>query len=149
MAEAKRKIPPNRMNLTQYMRQDWSANAEEGTTVEDILKPEYWFHKASELRPYDRIEVRDEKGHWIAELLVLNVDRSWAKVHLLTLHDLGPKAEEPVEETPKFHLVWKGPQRKWTVQRLEDGQFIQEGFDDKHKAREWMIQHERAMAMMG
>lgn len=147
MTDPKRtmKIPPERMHLAQYARRDWCVNAEEGTTVEDVLKPEFWTHKASELTPYDRIEVRPDNGQWIAELLVLQVSRNWARTHLLVLHDLGPKEDEDSSAAmggARHDIKWKGPQRKWAVVRLADLQVVMDGFDDKLKARAWMENHE-------
>ena len=55
-------LNPQRRGLAEQMRQDWVVNAEEGTSVQDVLDPSYWAHIAAELQQYDHIEVRLETG---------------------------------------------------------------------------------------
>jgi len=138
-------LNPSRMGLSEYLRQDWVVNAEEGTTVQDILDPGYWAHTSAQMKPYDRIEVRLETGEWIADLIALQVDRNWARVHMLHLHDLVAVASE-VPAPQKFRVEWKGPQRKHVVIRLSDSLAIQEGFSAKTEAIAWLQTYEQATA---
>lgn len=143
MSEAKRSVQldPQRMVLAETARNDWVVTAAPGTTVDDVLKPAFWAHKAREMTPYDRIEVREETGEWMLELMVLSQGLNWATVHVLQHHVLQHVAEEP--EGVKLHkLQWRGPRAKWGVIRLSDNQVLQDGMD-KDQAAAWMAQHER------
>jgi hypothetical protein len=138
-------LTEQRMGLAEAMRHDWVVNAQEGTTVKDILDPTYWAYVAPKMSIYDRVEVRLETGEWVAELLVLGLDRNWARVHMLQLYDLIPVAE--AAPAPQSNEVfWRGPQHKWAVRRLADQEVIQQNFESKLAAAEWMRQHEQVVA---
>lgn len=147
MEVAKRAVMlnPERIQLAEFARNDWVVNAQEGTAQDDVLKSEYWTHIASQMKPFDRVEVRLETGEWIMELVVLACERGWAKVKLLQKYEL----EEPVasmERQSEFIVKWRGPQHKHSVVRKADSAVIQAGFDSAETARMWMIDHEAKIA---
>lgn len=133
---------PTRTQLTEYQRQDWCHNAEEGTTLADIQSDSYWALMAAQFKPYDRIEVRVDTGEWLAELLVLQCERTWAKVHLLKSYALVAVEDVPISQRHK--VEWKGPQRKWTVIRGGDLAVVREGFQSRAEANDWMASYEKA-----
>lgn len=147
MSEEKRSLilNPQRIGLAEARRQDWVVNAEEGTTVQDVLDPGYWAHCASSMQVYDRIDVRLETGEWLLELFVLDVGRNYARVFLAKKHDFADSNIEVPVGAIKHKVEWKGPQRKHVVIRLSDGAAIQEGFSEKAVAMEWMANHERVI----
>lgn len=137
-------IHPTRMKLAEYERQDWIVNAEMIHTADDILLPGYWAHMANQMNPYDHIEVRSEDGSWIAELIVIETGRNWAKVLLTRKYDLVPMDAMP--EGVSLHKVeWKGPQHRFCVIRLADGERVQSEFKTKEDASAWMRDHERVV----
>lgn len=139
-----RQLDPQRIGLAENRRQDWVVNAEEGTRPDDLLVPGYWSHFASNFVQFDHIEVREETGKWISELVVLDSARNWAKVQQLYFHELGKRE---AGGAPKAHRVeWKGPQRKHAVIRTADGEVIQDGFSVKAEAEQWADNHERVTA---
>lgn len=148
MDEAKKRsvtLHPGRKQLAESARNLWVANAEAGTTIQDVLQTAYWAHVASELRTYDHIEVRLETGEWVAELLVVSQGLNWAKVHMLHFHDLNGASEAPPDS--QLHEVkWRGPQHKFCVVRLSDSAVLQAGME-KEQAYAWMKAHERTVAM--
>ncbi len=137
------RIDEARTALAEYARQDWVVNAEEGTKIEDILKPEYWSLVCVRMKPYDRIEVRLETGEWIAELLVLQADRLYAQVYPLKIHDLVGAENALKPMAPEYQSVWKGPQKKWCIIRLADNQLVEEGVDDKLVSQQHRVNFER------
>lgn len=147
MSEAKKRsltLDPSRKHLAESARRDWVANAEEGTTIQDVMEPSYWAHIASELRPYDHIEVRLDTGEWVAEVLVVSQGLNWAKVHLLHKHDLTMSTEAP-PDSQKHIVKWRGPQKKFSVVRIADGSILQECME-KEMAEDWLRKHERTVA---
>lgn len=137
-------INPTRMRLAEYDRQDWVCNAELGTTVEDILKVEFWTHMAALMKPYDHIEVRIDDGSWVAFLIVTACDRNWAKVQLLSKHQLVADVTQPVSSI-KHRVDHKGPQLKWCVIRVADGERVQSEMASKEAASEWLRNYERVI----
>ena len=138
-------LMPARFGLVEQLRNDWIANAETGTTLEDIVQPEYWAHNSARMRPYDHIEVRAEDGSWMAELLVTGCDRNWARVKLLQEYKLT-SADVSLSQAVKHEIQWKGPHLKFAVIRLSDKESVKTGFDDKNSAARWLIEHEKTAA---
>lgn len=142
-AKSARILNPHNMGLAEARRRDWVVDAEEGTTEEEVLDPQYWAHMASQLQPMDRIDVRAETGDWLLELIVINRGRNWAQVHLAAKHDLAPRAEI-MPAAVKHEIKWKGTGKKFCVIRLADSAVVQEGFEDRLVAAQWLANHERA-----
>jgi hypothetical protein len=136
-------LNPQRIGLADAMRQDWVVNAEEGTTVQDVLEPGYWAHCSATMQVYDRIDVRLETGEWLLELIVLDVGRNYARVFLAKKHDFVETDLAVPVSAIKHKIEFKGPQRKWAVIRIADSAVIQEGFSEKAAAQMWMQNHER------
>ena len=138
-------IHPTRMKLAENERQDWIVNAELSHTVEDLTNPGYWAHMASLLTPYDHIEVRAEDGSWIANLIVIQTDRSWAKVMLVSKFNLLETEVAP-SSMAKHKVEWKGPQHRFAVIRLADQVVVRSGFQNKDEANSWMREHEKVIS---
>lgn len=141
-------LNPQRMGLAEQMRQEWVVNAEEGTTVQDVLNTGYWSHMAAQLQVYDHIEVRLETGEWVLELIVLDVGRNYARVYVAHKHDFGEVDVNSGTEALTHKVEWKGPQRKHVVIRLSDSAAIQEGFSQKSEAVLWMENHIKVAAKL-
>lgn len=120
-----RKINHTRMKEGSYERTLWVATVEQGVTRKDILMPEFWSHVASQLRPYDRLEVRVDDGTYFSELLVLSCDRTWAKLKELSYHSLTTQdVSQTQAEMAKFEVKWNGPSNKFVVIRKSDKAII-------------------------
>ena len=131
-------LNPQRIGLAEQMRQDWVVNAEEGTTVKDVLDPAYWSHIAAQLQQYDNIDVRLETGEWILKLVVLSSGRNYAHVYLDKKLDFAEVIVGQPSSAISHKVEFKGPQRKHVVIRLSDSASIQEGFATKAEAITWM-----------
>jgi len=137
-------LNPSRFGLAEFERQDWVATAEMGIKPEDLLDPGYWAHVSARMKPFDRIEIRAEDGSWIAELLVLGCDRNWAKIHIMSAHNLTNTDVSQTQSASIQHKVeWKGPHKKFVVIRLADSNILKEGIADKAEAYLWMREHEK------
>lgn len=144
-AEAEKRavvLDPQNCALREQWRNDWVVEAAEGTSIEDVLRQEYWSLKARELHKFDRIEVVEVTGAWLVELLVLACDRTWAKVHMLQKHVLEEPTDVP-QALDRYSIDWKGNSRKFAVIRKADKAVIQEGFTSRPEALAWLANHER------
>lgn len=141
-----RMLPPQRIQLAETWRQDWVVNAEAGTKIEEVLDPAYFALMCTQFQPYDRVEVRLETGEWVAELMVIRVERTWCRVRMLQVYKLVDEvAEMPPQAAPRHKVEHKGTQKKWTVIRIIDGAAVQEGFASKELALEWLAGYERTI----
>jgi hypothetical protein len=134
-------VMPNDMGLREHRRQDLAVDAKAGTKIEDVLQPQYWAHVAGQLGPYTRIEVLEETGAWMLELLVINCGRNWAKVQVLHKFELEERSET-VPTAQSHRVEWKGPVRKFTVIRISDDLPVQDGFTTRPEAQVWLTNHE-------
>lgn len=138
-------VPADRVKDAEFQQHRWVANAEMGTTIEDVLKPDYFAHVAEMMKPYDHVEVRMDDGSWVAEVIVTACDRNWARVHLLWHHQLVLDTEIPVASV-KYVVDWKGPQHQWCVLRKSDGAKMKTAYGSKEAALGWLREHERTLS---
>jgi hypothetical protein len=133
-----------RMGLSESKRQDWVVDAEEGHTVEQVLDPMYWAHVAPKFTLYDRVEVRVDTGEWMLELIVIQTGRNFARVHVAARHDFttSPSAAAP-KSSIRHKIEYKGTHKKHCVIRIADSALLQEGFQTRDMASEWLANYER------
>jgi hypothetical protein len=129
-------ITTARMKPAAYVRNIYAITPESGTTVEAIQEKEFWVHIAGNLHISDRLEVIPEDFAYYAELLVVAVGRTWAKVKLLQHYRLDVDEEASLE--PQHRVVWRGQKAKHSVVRISDSAVVKEGFDSKPSAVEYM-----------
>lgn len=130
-----------RMGLAEYERQDFVVTAAEGTSIADVHQPGYWAFTASKFKRFDHIEVRQETGEWIANFVVLDCGKNWARVHEVSVYELAPPSEEPAIANA-HEVKWKGPHHKFSVIRKSDQSSIQSGFVDKAGADAWLANYD-------
>ena len=135
-------LNPQRMGLREERRQDWVVNAEAGTTIEDVLDPQYWSHMAAQMLPAARVEVFVETGEWMLDLLVLNAGRNWAQVHVLHHYELAERADT-MPAAQRHRVEWKGPQLKWCVIRNADSEIVLKEMASKAAAAERLASYEK------
>lgn len=138
-------LDPARMQLSEYLRNDWVVTAEQGTTPADIVNPAYFAHMAQQMKPYDHVEVRIDDGSWLAELIVLQVERNWVLVKVLAFHELADNRGQDTAPSV-YETAWKGPHLKWSVLRKSDSENIKSGFSDRVSADAAMRDLERLVA---
>ena len=143
MSEEKRNLilPPNQCQLAEVWRQDWVVIAEEGTTIEDIKRPEYWAHVAAFMQPFNRVELRPESGEWTADLIVVETGRNWAKVHVVAVHNFS-EANATAVPADKYRIEFKGPHKKHVVIRNTDNAVMQDGIPSKAEAQQVLTHFE-------
>ena len=132
-----------RFGLAEHKRNDWVATAEQGTTIEDVLKPEYWSYVSGRFAPYDHIEVRVDDGEWLLELLVTACGRNFAKVAVLGQHSLVKASNIKLPDSG-YEVLWKGPHLKFCVIRKSDSEKIREGYATKEEGLTWVREFEKA-----
>jgi hypothetical protein len=114
----------SRFGEASYMINVFAVNADASTSIDDILKPEYWANVAMKFRPNggDEIIVVCEDMSFRAHLWVVNAGHTWANVRLIgepiVLNSQESK-EIQVHDSSVF-VQWRGPHALWCVMRREE-----------------------------
>ena len=144
-------LAPGALQLFEHVSLRYDAMIGQGIKPEEMLEPGFWAHHAVRLRPMNEIRARAEDGTWIAELLVLDCSRNWAKVQILHLHQLTSSdvaltqaSEQAVKDfVAKHEVVFRG-QHKWSIVRKGDRAVLAEGIEQKDSAKAWLEAHARS-----
>lgn len=138
------KLSPAKLQPAEHYRTRYAAIVDDGTTADDLQRPEFWCHVANKLRQMDVIEVLAEDSSYFAELLVLKTGIGFAKVLLLRKVDLEEHA--PEEDGGIVAVQWKGPHRKHAVIRKSDGEILKDSFATKVDAEIFARGYERTVS---
>lgn len=144
LPKSKPTILPAAFGLAEHKRHDFVADVPPELKVEDLLEPGYWAHVAVEMQPFDFIEARWEDGSRIAHLRVVFAERTYAKVKLIDVEELGEESAEEPEVSLTHDIKWRGPANKYCVIRKSDGMVVQKGFRERSAAINWLVDHERS-----
>lgn len=137
-----RKVTPMdlvRFRGIEYMREHYLCTAHANTRPEDLLKPEYWAHVATLMRPRARIEAWADDGTWMAEYVVLEAGRNWARLFMLEKHFLttADVAMTQADALSPYEIAHRGPHSKWSVIRKVDREVVHEGEETPDGAAAW------------
>lgn len=126
---------PARLDPTESDHLTYSLRLPHSVKLEDCLDENFWAHTAMTLKPWDRIQIQPEDFSYSATLVVVAVDRLWAKVAIEQFQELAVGAT-PAEE---MTVQWSGPHTKYRVMR---GTVVQKDcFVTKGDARKWIDEH--------
>ena len=144
-----RKVRPMeapRFRAIEYMRAEYLCTAFADTTPQDLLEPAYWAHMSAQFKPRDRIEAWADDGTWMAEYVVLEAGRNWAKLHLLTVYHLTTSDQSltKADQMTPYSVEHKGPHGKWTVIRKSDREVMSEGHETIQGATDWITNRMKA-----
>lgn len=138
-------LDPARFSLDEHQNQTWTATVEAGTTLKDILQPDFFANVANKMRQYDRIYVRIDTGEWYAELLVLDCGKNWAKTYGILKVDIGEEGQHTEDINPeiyeRFTVQHRGPHLKWCVIRKSDKEAIKEMCATRSEAQSWLASY--------
>jgi len=137
-------LMPERIDLAEFKLNDWVADLPNSVTLEEAMEPSYWAHTAERMNPGDHIRVRAEDGSWIAYLIVVYCERTYARVVLDRVVKLGTDTSIPITSL-KHRVEWKGPLHKHSVIRLSDSEMIRDGFRTREEAAVWLSDHEKTL----
>ena len=128
------------------MRSEYLCTAHPNTTPEDLLAPEYWAHISAQLRPRDRIEAWANDGSWMAEYVVLEAGRNWARPHLLQVYHFtsGDQAMTQADAMSPYEILHRGPHCQWSVIRKVDREVMHEGEATMDGAVAWLKERLKA-----
>ncbi len=137
------KLSQARCAHSEFANASWTITVEAGTTLEQVMSPEFLANVASQMRPYDKIMVRVDDGVWYAELLVLTAGRTWVKTKKLIDVHLTSQDVDMTESdrADGFEIKHRGPHNKFSIIRKIDNEVIREQFETKDEARTWLADY--------
>ena len=145
-----RKITEARFKPRDFATKDFVIMPETGTTIEDIMRPEYFCHVAKQLAIGNKIEVIADDMSFYARLLVVGVTNLSAKVFVLEYHDLADaekSASVPGLVTSEdYEIVFRGVHSKWSVVQKDGGKVLFEGLDDRRSAERELVGYLKTLA---
>lgn len=136
-----RQTHAGRFQLAEHVIQGWAVMVEHGTTMEDVLKPEFFAHVSRALRPFAKISVLADDGSFYAELLVKSAGATWANVVALNVVDLTGVAAPQAEPTSGYSVGFGGPHHKWRVLQVGANEPLSKGHESEAAARGWLADH--------
>lgn len=147
--QIERKVRPMeapRFRGVEFVRNEWLCTAFEHTTPQDLLDPAYWAHLSSQMKPRDRVEAWADDGTWMAEYVVLESGRTWARLHCIAAHHFttADQARTQADAMSPYAIEFRGPHNKWSVIRKTDREVMHEGEETVRAATEWLEERMKA-----
>jgi hypothetical protein len=141
------KLMERNLHAADYARQVFRVNPPAGTTLDEMLEPDYWAHVARRMTPHDTVEVVPEDGSFFARLFVVNADKLWVKMAKIEYVEFGETTAAKVPPSEKFEAKFAGPNAKWRIHNKSDNSLVSnDSFQSRAEAEKWIEQHSKAMA---
>lgn len=135
-------LGPGLLAETEFKITNWVADVPASTTINDMIRPDYWALHASKFTPWDRIQIRASDMSWLAEVVVLDCSRTWAKVRFLNMFELSDMApvisSDDIADALKLYEVRHRGPRKWSVIRLSDAEVMVDDINTREVADAWL-----------
>lgn len=112
----------------EYVRLTWHATIPKEHSLEDILRPDYWRHKARSIKPGEVIEVVAEDRSFYGRLFVHRANPVELFVKVIEIVRFDKVAPVLTDYT----IEWKGPKRKYSI--LIGDKIVSDGHDTKEDA---------------
>lgn len=120
------------MDHSHYVRLSLFAEVPAGTTLDDVLTPEYWANHTQRLKRGAVIEILSEDSALDCELRVLKVGPTFAHVRLLRnyIESAAPAVSTGLHEDVK--VSFGGKQDRWRITHRDA--VVQSGMETKAEA---------------
>ena len=131
------KILQHQVKQADFIRTVWAVKPEPGTSLEDMLAPDYWANVAKTLKAGDRIEITAADNSWFAELLVRSTSALTATLAVLRHTDFASAKQSPAAGAVEYDVRHRGS-AGWSVVRLADKAIVFEKGDTREQADAWV-----------
>jgi len=133
------KIIDSRVKEQDSVRSWWVVTVEAGVGKEDVLNPEFWSFVALKFKPGERVEIHTDDSSWFGEYLILDCDRTFAKLIELTHYKL--QVDGKISPHLAYEAFWGGPFGKWGIKRTTDQEMIGNHYETKQAALEFLAEY--------
>ena len=131
------KILQHQVKQADFIRTVWAVKPEPGTSLEDMLAPDYWANVAKTLKAGDRIEITAADNSWFAELLVRSTSALAATLAVLRSTDFTDAKQSPTAEAVQYDVRHRGG-AGWSVIRRSDKAVLFEKGETREQAEDWL-----------
>lgn len=126
----KTQLEVKRMPTRQQIRSiDWDVAVPAGTTIGDLLRPDYWAKVSGNTlatSEYAKVRVHWDDKTQYAEFYVRAADHSYAILELVSHVEFDES--DRLTDTELYTVTWTGPTTKHRVIRKSDNQVMKDGF---------------------
>ena len=131
-----RQLKPSRLQNIIHAITTHVVAPEVGTTIDDVLRPEYWAHIATKLRRGDIIIAMPDCGTFRLELTVIDTASLSANVRELHRWEWDAEADKSNAVTAAYEARWisVAADAKYGIFRLSDGVCVKRAIVDKTAA---------------
>lgn len=127
------KILQSRVKQADYNRTLWAVTPEAGTSLDEMLAPDYWAHVARQFKVGDRIEIVPDGGEWFAELFVRAVSANAATVFPLRHVVFAEAQDTQAQAGGGVEIKYRG-NAKWSLVRRSDKAVLFDGGATREEA---------------
>jgi hypothetical protein len=132
------KVSDSQFMPADYAFPRYAASVPIGTTLEDVLQPDFFGNCIATMRRGMEISVMSEDFSLDVRLRVLSTSKTTAKLRVLDIY-AGAGADAKDTEIPKvkpdsIEVTWGGPNHKWRF--LHGGSVVEHGFATEGEAEE-------------
>jgi hypothetical protein len=132
------------MDHAHYARLNMFAEVPAGTTLEDVLTPEFWSNHTQRLKRGAVIEILSEDNALDCDVRVLKVGPTFAHVRLLRCHT--DEVERIATEVhAEVSVSYGGKQGRWRV--LHHGKIVTENLETKVEAEKAAEDYRRSIVL--
>lgn len=158
MTKQTARLKNSNIRREEYATSRWAINVPAGTTLKDLVSPDFYTNIASQLRKNDYIRVLFDDGSHVVDLLVIEVDTKnqtpvWVKTIITNIVNIAEaqaqttiiaKTEERAKEEgnknpeilhPDYEIKFRGI-RKHSIIRKSDSTVLQDNFLTKEAAND-------------
>jgi len=133
------------MQLADQAFRKWVVKAPHGVSMEVMLEPRYWASVARNLLPWDEIIVHAEDCSYYGKLLVMAVEPFAVQVGQLEYFEMDKLKTKTVnrELATEVHdyTVQFDSKSKWKAVRNIDKVVVLQGYSEKEKAQEALVEY--------
>lgn len=129
-----------RFHQADYVFGRYGAKVPTGTTLADVMHPEYFQNHLSSLRPAMMINVVSDDMALDCDLRVETVTKTTARLRVLRAYE-AKKAPKVEFDTSEISVGWAGPQHKWRV--VHAGEVVSKGHGTEDEAKEAAAKYEQ------
>ena len=124
---------------SQIKRVEWDVTVLRETTLEDILRPEYWANVSGNTffhHEHNIVSVYWEDDAQFAQLFVRQSGANFAIMEVLNHWNFDEKNE--INQKDLYDVKWTGPSTKFRIIRISDNQIMKDGFKTVLEAEDFI-----------
>lgn len=133
LTKTQKLVGSDRFQQADFIIGRYAAKVPAGTTLEDVLHPQYFENHLDRMRSLMEITVVSDDASLDVRLRVLTVTKTTAKLRVLDVYSGNADAEPAKIEQDAVTTAWAGPNHKWRV--MHGKNIIETGFTTEEEAK--------------